>query len=287
MKIFLLNCGTFNADGGAMFGTIPKRYWEKQYPSDDNNFCRLAMYALLIDTGKKLIIVDSGVGKTHLHRLKFYQFEEVIDFDTTLQQLGYSTNKVTDVILTHLHFDHYGGCINGNHLTFPNATHWISEKQWINALHPNLREKDAIYPEDIALLEKSGKIQLLENDFQFSSEISLQLYDGHSTAQITPTITYPRGQIIFAGDVIPVIASVQMDWISAYDTHPIRSIHAKKVLLDKAYKNRSYIISSHDIYSAMFTVKGRGKNIVVDKIVKFEAGTNGYPSICSLEEWLD
>ncbi|MBP1664671.1 MAG: putative metal-dependent hydrolase [Bacteroidetes bacterium] len=174
MKLYKIEAGTFLADGGAMFGVVPKKVWQKRYPCDDENFCILNMRCLLADTGDRLILVDSGTGEKQLDYLKYYRFKDVVNFETELNKLGYSCSDVTDVILTHLHFDHCGGCTRYNDdcseivLTFPNATHWVGRAQWENFLNPNVREGDSYFKENMLPVMEAGKLQLVTEDMKIS-----------------------------------------------------------------------------------------------------------------------
>lgn len=265
MNIRLIDTGFFHADGGAMFGAIPKTAWSRRYPSNEQNGCILAMRSMLIHNGDgRIILIDNGAGDKHLKQLSYYNFFGLIDLRNELQKQGITCEEVTDVILTHLHFDHCGYTTqqekspNGNVLykmNFPNATHWVSRRQWENFLHPNELEADSYFIENMQVVFKNGKLQLIDNDTNLCPNINLRLFDGHTPGQIVPYVTTPERTYVFAGDVIPLVASVSPTWISAYDTCPLVSYSEKLRLLEEAAAKKQAIIYCHDAYTACTTVK--------------------------------
>lgn len=261
MKLHKIEAGNFQVDGGAVFGVVPKRVWQKRYPCNEENFCRLTMRCLLIDTGKKLILIDSGTGDKQLDYLKYYDFTGVINFETELNKLGYKCSEITDVILTHLHFDHCGGCTKFNQdrskveMTFPNATHWVGETQWKNFLNPNIREGDSYFPENMLPIQEAGKLKLVTENQFICPEVEIRLFDGHTVGQLVSYINFGHITYVYVGDVIPVSATVPVSWISAYDTYPITAMAEKKVLLDEAVSKQQILFFEHDAYTECCTVK--------------------------------
>jgi len=261
MKLHKIEAGIFHVDGGAIFGVVPKRVWQKRYACDDENFCQMAMRCLLIDTGKKLILIDSGAGDKQLEYLKYYDFKEVINFDTELKKLGYKPKDITDVVLTHLHFDHCGGCTKFNsdrskvELTFSNATHWVGETQWKNFLQPNVREGDSYFPENMLPIQEAGKLKLVSENFELCPGIEIRLYNGHTVGQLVTYINTGIKTYVYVGDVIPIAPTVPVSWISAYDTYPIAAMDEKKILLDEAVEKRQILFFEHDAYTECCTVK--------------------------------
>ena len=261
MKLYKIETGTFQVDGGAAFGVVPKRVWQKRYPCNDDNFVRLAMRCLLIKTGDKLILIDSGTGDKQLEYLKYYDFVGVISFETELNKLGFTCSDVTDVVYTHLHFDHCGGSTRYNsdktsiELTFPNATHWVGETQWKNFLNPNIREGDSYFPENIQPIHEAGKLKLVSENQWLCPDVELRLFNGHTVGQLVSYIHSDEKTYVYVGDVIPLAACLPVAWISAYDTYPITAMEEKKALLDEAAKKKQILFFEHDAYTECCTVK--------------------------------
>ena len=261
MKLYKIETGTFQVDGGAAFGVVPKRVWQKRYPCNDDNFVRLAMRCLLIETGDKLILIDSGTGDKQLEYLKYYDFVGVISFETELNKLGFSCSQITDVVYTHLHFDHCGGSTRYNsdktvvELTFPNATHWVGETQWKNFLNPNIREGDSYFPENIQPIHEAGKLKLVSENQWLCPDVELRLFNGHTVGQLVSYIHSDEKTYVYVGDVIPLAACLPVAWISAYDTYPITAMEEKKALLDEAVEKKQILFFEHDAYTECCTVK--------------------------------
>jgi glyoxylase-like metal-dependent hydrolase (beta-lactamase superfamily II) len=265
MKIHKIEAGTFQCDGGAVFGVVPKKVWLKRYPADEENFCKMAMRCLYIAVGEKKIIIETGAGEKQLQYLKYYNFKDVLPLDEALQKLGTTCEDITDVILTHLHFDHCGGCTYIDNdgeikMRFPNAAHWVGETQWDNFLNPNVREADSYFTENMVLIEKSGKLQLIANDRFLCPEVEMRIFDGHTVGQIVPYINYHGKTLVYVGDVIPMSANIPLAWISAYDINPIYSMEEKQRLLDEAIEKEQILFFEHDAYTECCTavcVKGK------------------------------
>jgi len=261
MKLYKIETGTFQVDGGAAFGVVPKRVWQKRYPCNDDNFVRLAMRCLLIETGDKLILIDSGTGDKQLEYLKYYDFVGVISFETELNKLGFSCSQITDVVYTHLHFDHCGGSTRYNsdktvvELTFPNATHWVGEAQWKNFLNPNIREGDSYFPENIQPIHEAGKLKMVSENQWLCPDVELRLFNGHTVGQLVSYIHSDEKTYVYVGDVIPLAACLPVAWISAYDTYPITAMEEKKALLDEAAEKKQILFFEHDAYTECCTVK--------------------------------
>ena len=272
MKLHKIEAGNFQVDGGAIFGVVPKRVWHKRYACNEENLCRLAMRCLLIDTGERLILIDSGTGDKQLDYLKYFDFEGVIDFEEELIKLGYHASDITDVVLTHLHFDHCGGCTKYNvdrsavELTFPNATHWVGESQWKNFLEPNVREGDSYFPENMLPILEAGKLRLVTENQWICPEVEIRLFNGHTVGQLVSYIHTGMYTYVYVGDVIPIAATVPVSWISAYDTYPIVAMGEKKILLAEAVEKRQILIFEHDAYTECATImEMHGKYRVEEK----------------------
>jgi len=261
MKIHKIEAGSFHVDGGAVFGVVPKRVWQKRYACDEDNFCQLNMRCLLIDTGDKRILIDTGTGDKQLEYLKYYDFKGVINFETELSQLGYHCSDITDVVLTHLHFDHCGGCtqFSDDHstveLTFPNADHWVGEAQWKNFLAPNIREGDSYFKENMLPVQEAGKLKLVSENQWLCPDVEIRIFNGHTKGQLVSYIHSGVNTYVYVGDVIPIAPTVPVSWISAYDTYPITAMNEKKILLDEAAEKKQILFFEHDAYTECCTVK--------------------------------
>lgn len=274
MTIQIFDTGYFYADGGAMFGAVPKTAWSRRYASDDQNGCVLAMRSILIRTEEgKVILVDTGAGDKHLQALSYYRFFQRSNLTEELRNRGVQPEQVTDVVLTHLHFDHCGDCTrkdprNDRLLpTFPCATHWVSQRQWENFRSPNPLEKESYFPENMQAVEKAGLLRLLTDDLSLYPGLDLRLYDGHTPGQIVPYIRTEERTFVFAGDVIPLAASISPEWISAYDTYPVTSYREKTRLLEEAVSRQQALIFCHDAYTTTCTVKKIRDFFCKDKII--------------------
>ena len=266
MKLDKIEAGSFLADGGAMFGVVPKRVWQKRYPCNEENFCTLVMRCLVIKTDEKLIVIDTGTGDKQLEYLKYYHFRDIVNFDTALNKLGYSAAEVTDIILTHLHFDHCGTCTKFNNdksevvPVFPNANYWVGKAQWENFLNPNVREGDSYFQENMLPVEKAGKLKLVEKNQYICPEVEVKIFNGHTVGQLAPYVHYGDKTLVFTGDVIPFQAALPIAWVSAYDTFPITSMEDKERMLSEAAEKQQILFFEHDAYNECCTVhKVNGK----------------------------
>lgn len=274
MEIDLIDTGCFYADGGAMFGAIPKTAWSRRYPSNEKNGCILTMRSLLISKyPEKIILVDNGAGNKHLDQLSYYNFFNLVDLEEELRKKEITPEQVTDVILTHLHFDHCGYSTRKEEKTgelypsFPNATHWVSRKQWENFLHPNPLEKDSYFMENMQAIADKGLLRLIDTDTKLCPDIELRIFDGHTPGQLVPYITTSEQTFVFAGDVIPLVASVSPEWISAYDTYPVTSYQEKVRMLEEAAREGQVLIYCHDAYTKCSTVKKVNNFYKKDRLV--------------------
>lgn len=251
IKFHIIESGYFMADGGAMFGPIPKMYWERKYPSDENNLCQMAMRCLFVETINRRILIDTGVGNKH--ELKFYQPHNLKDMLQEIKRIGYKPNDVTDVVLTHLHFDHCGYATQLDKdkkavPTFSNATYWLSKAQWENYRNPRLFEKDSFFLENIEPVFDSNQLTLIDSDTELFKGFNLKLYDGHTPGQIAAFIDTESEKIAFPGDVVPTSAHVSLGWLSAYDNNAALAMEEKKRLLDLIVFEDRRAVFYHDAH---------------------------------------
>lgn len=277
MKIIKIETPAIKLDGGALFGVIPKWMWTNKYPSDDNNLCNCAVRSLLIDDGKRVVLIDTGVGTKHSKEELAYEFvDDGNELEKNLSKAGYKNSDITDVILTHLHFDHCGGVLNYNEdktelrFAFPNAMHHISKRQWENALNPNYRERASYKKENIELLINSDKLNLIEENGNLNENIYLELYNGHTQGLLVPIIKYDNKEVAFPGDLLPLAALIPLAWVSAFDVRPLDVIDEKKRFLEESYKNNRIVLFQHDYYTEGCTLKKTEKGVRAKDFIEIE-----------------
>lgn len=263
MQIHIIDAGHFKLDGGAMFGVVPKTIWNKQNPADENNLCSWAMRCLLIDTGKQLILVDSGMGDKQDPRWQGFYFRHGDgDLIKSIQKAGYSPNEITDVLSTHLHFDHCGGAVQWNtskdrlELVFPNAHYWTHSDHWHHATHANLREKASFLKENIMPMQESGALKFTDKIVNpFGENIELLYGDGHTEKMIMPKISMNNKQYVFMADTIPSSAHVHIPYVMSYDIRPLQTMDEKEQLLRRAVDEEWTLIFDHDPIHEAATVQ--------------------------------
>lgn len=261
MQIHKIEAGTFYIDGGAAFGVVPKVVWQKRYPCNESNYCKVTMRCLLVDTGERRILIDAGTGDKQLDYLKFYGFEGVANFDVELKKLGYNAADITDVVFTHLHFDHCGGATRYNadksavELVFPNAIHWVGETQWQNFLNPNVREGDSYFKENVMPIFEAGKLNPVTENQYICPEVEVRIFNGHTVGQLASYIQFADKTLVYCGDIIPLAANVPLAWISSYDIFPLSAMDDKKKLLDEAAQKNQILVFDHDAYTDCCTVE--------------------------------
>ncbi|TAJ14038.1 MBL fold metallo-hydrolase [Marinilabiliaceae bacterium JC017] len=271
MKLSIIDAGNFMCDGGAVFGVVPKKMWEKQYPCDEENFCNLAMRCLLIDTGDRRILIDTGVGNKQSEKFySYYKLNGEATLAGSLTKAGYSPGDITDVVLTHLHFDHCGGCVEWDDtqqpkLVFPHADYWVSQDQWDNYLDPNVREGAVYFPENMMPIKEANRLKVVEASGEWLPGVELRLFNGHTPGQIVPVIHYKDKTIAYMGDLIPVAASMPLPWVSAYDVNPLASMKEKETFLEEAAQNGYILFFEHDLYNQCCTVTSTEKGIRCDE----------------------
>ncbi len=267
MKLYKIETGNFKVDGGAMFGVVPKTLWQKKYPADENNLCNCSMRCLLVVDGKKKILIDNGCGNKQDE--KFFSHYYLNGDDTlekSLNKNGFTCDDITDVILTHLHFDHCGGGVKYNsknelELTFKNAIYHTSKQQWDWAINPNKREAPAYLIENLLPMYEKAKLNFIDENTDLFPNIKVKLYNGHTVGQVIPFINYNGKTLVFVGDLIPVVANIPLSYISSYDLFPLDTLKEKQEFLNEAEKNNYILFFEHDLYNECCTVKDTIKGI--------------------------
>ena len=253
MKLYSVNTGYFKLDGGAMFGVVPKSLWQKLNPPDENNMCNWAMRCMLIEDENRLILVDNGMGNKQNAKFFGHYFLNGDDsLEKSLSKYGFSKDDITDVFLTHLHFDHCGGSIEkaGDKLipAFKNATYWSNEKHWEWATNPNDREKASFLKENILPIKESGQLKFIDtkDGIEFAKNIKVRFVSGHTESMMLPQIEYKDKTIIYMADLIPALAHIPIPFIMAYDTRPLETLIEKKTLLAEAQQKDFILFFEHD-----------------------------------------
>jgi glyoxylase-like metal-dependent hydrolase (beta-lactamase superfamily II) len=276
MEIYKIETGNFMIDGGAMFGVVPKSLWEKQYPADEKNLCNFSMRSLLVVTEGRKILIDAGVGNKQDEKFfGYYYLNGSHSLKGSLKKTGNTPDDITDVVLTHLHFDHCGGAVEYNEdkelkPTFKNAKYWISGQQWEWAVNPNQREKASFLQENFIPLKKNGQLEIIDNDFELVPGIELRLYNGHTDGQIIPYIKYNNKTIVYVADLIPTSAHIPLSWICGFDTKPLVSIDEKREFLEQALANNYILFFEHDINVECCSLKMTEKGIRIGEIYKLK-----------------
>jgi len=281
MKINPLNTGNFKLDGGAMFGVVPKSIWNKTNPADENNLCNWAMRSLLIEENNRLILIDTGIGDKQDYKfLSHYHITDNAPLESKLNSLGYTSNDISDVILTHLHFDHCGGAVQktkDNSLlepTFKNATYWSNEQHWKWATEPNKREKASFLSENILPIEESGQLKYVKRESQFPSiftnSIDFLFMDGHTESMMLPKIQYKDKTIVFMADLLPSVGHLPLPYIMGYDTRPLLTLDEKEKFLSEACKNEYILFFQHDFINECCTLQQTDRGIRVKDVFKLK-----------------
>ena len=285
MKLYTINAGHFKLDGGAMFGVVPKSMWNKLNPADENNMCSWALRCLLIEDEGKLILVDNGMGDKQDDKFFGHYYLHGDDtLDKSLAQHGFTKDDITDVFLTHLHFDHCGGSIirEGDKLVpaFKNATYWSNENHWKWATEPNDREKASFLKENILPIKESGQLQLLQTSGQvtenklnyystpFSADFSFFTVSGHTDAMMLPKINYKGRTIVFMADLLPSAAHIPLPYVMAYDMFPLSTLKEKKAFLTEAQQNDYVLFFEHDPLIECCTLQMTEKGVRVKDTFK-------------------
>jgi glyoxylase-like metal-dependent hydrolase (beta-lactamase superfamily II) len=268
MKLFVINTGNLKLDGGAMFGVVPKVMWSKLYPCDENNLCNWSMRCLLIVEGDRKILVDCGIGDKQSEKFfSNYYLNGEDSLDKSLGAYGYTVEDITDVILTHLHFDHAGGAVRWNsdrtgyEVTFKNATYHTSRAQWEWATNPNNREKASFLKENILPIQENGKLHLIESEGELFPGISVRIFNGHTDGQVIPMIRYGDKTVVYMADLLPSAAHIPLPYVMSYDTRPLITMQEKEIFMAEAAKNGYILFFEHDIFNECATVEETEKGV--------------------------
>lgn len=253
MKLYSINAGYFKLDGGAMFGVVPKSMWQKLNPPDEKNLCNWAMRCLLVEHDRRLILIDNGMGNKQDEKFFGHYYLNGNDtLDKSMAKQGFTKNDITDVFLTHLHFDHCGGSIekiNDKLLpAFKNATYWSNEKHWEWATNPNDREKASFLKENILPIKESGQLKFIDvkEGAEFAKDFNIRFVSGHTEAMMLPQINYDGKTVIFMADLLPSVAHIPIPYVMAYDTRPLETLNEKKSFLTEAQQNDYILFFEHD-----------------------------------------
>jgi len=281
MKIYPIETGNFKLDGGAMFGVVPKVLWQRTNPADSNNLIDMSLRTMLIEDGNRLILIDTGVGNKQSDKFfsYYYMFGD-FSLDSSLAKHGFHRDDITDIFLTHLHFDHCGGSIqwNKNHTgyepAFKNAKFWSNKNHWKWATEPNPREKASFLKENINPIEASGQLNFLDiptENFATDTVLGFDILfaDGHTEKQMIPHIQYKGKTIVFVADLLPTVGHIPLPYVMGYDTRPLLTMDEKSKFLNKAANNNYLLFFEHDATNELCTVKQTEKGVRLDKTYKF------------------
>ncbi len=269
MKLYTIDTGFFKLDGGAMFGVVPKNIWNKLNPADENNLCTWAMRCLLIEDGKRLVLVDTGIGNKQSE--KFFSHYYLHGNDSLVSSLaknGFSPDDITDVILTHLHFDHVGGAVERVNEklqpVFKKANYWSNEEHWQWATEPNEREKASFLKENILPLKESGRLRMIDPlHAAFSPSIDILFVNGHTKAMMLPMVSYAGKKIVFMADLLPSAAHIPLPYVMAYDMFPLTTLKEKEIFMEEAVTNEYILFFEHDPAVECCTLERTDKGIRV------------------------
>ena len=282
MKLHPIEAGNFKLDGGAMFGVVPKTIWNKTNPADENNLIDIAARCLLIEDGNRLTLIDTGMGNKQSEKFfGYYSLWGNHSLDKSLKNAGFHRDDITDVFMTHLHFDHCGGSVNWNkdktgyEVAFKNAKFWTNDNHWEWATKPNAREKASFLHENLIPMQESGQLQFInrpDSDFGFSSELGFDIFyaDGHTEKQMLPHINYNGKTIVFCADMLPTAGHIPIPYVTGYDTRPLMSMDEKQIFLNNAADNNYYLWLEHDAHNQIITVQHTEKGIRLKEVFKCE-----------------
>ena len=282
MKLYPIETGNFKLDGGAMFGVVPKTIWNKTNPADENNLIDIAARCLLIEDRNRLILIDTGMGNKQSDKFfGYYSLWGDHSLDKSLAKYGFHRDDITDVFMTHLHFDHCGGSVNWNkdktgyEVAFKNAKFWTNDNHWDWATKPNAREKASFLSENILPIKESGQLEFIkrpEGDFKAKSELDFDIFfvDGHTEKMMIPQIQYQNKTICFMADLLPTAGHLPLPYVMGYDTRPLLTLPEKAKFLNVAAENNYYLFLEHDAHNEIITVENTEKGVRLKEVFRCE-----------------
>ena len=281
MTLYPIEAGNFKLDGGAMFGVVPKTLWERTNPSDYKNRIEMASRCMLVEEGKRLILIDTGMGnKQGDSFFRHYGLWGDYSLVSSLALAGFHPDDITDVFFTHLHFDHCGGGVNKDDTgalvpAFKNAHYWVHKSHWDWATSPNAREKASFLPDNILPLEQSGQLKFIEDPGPFIKEtpfpFSIQLVDGHTEKQMLPLIEYQGKKILYAADLVPTVGHIPIPYIMGYDTRPLLTLKEKEQILRNSFEKEVLLFLQHDPHHQLISLQNTEKGIRMENHFKFKS----------------
>ena len=277
MNLYSIQAGNFKLDGGAMFGVVPKSLWEKTNPADSDNMIDMSARCMLVENGDKLILVDTGMGNKQSEKF-FSHYKRWGNFDLvkSINAAGFAVDEITDVLLTHLHFDHCGGAVFWDNakerydVQFKNANYWSNENHWNWAAKPNPREKASFLDENLLPIKESGRLSFLKNtsnEFVFSEELGIEVLcvDGHTEKQMIPKVNFKGKDLIYCADLIPTAGHIPVPYIMGYDVRPLLTMKEKSLFLEDAFEKDCLLFMEHDPNNEIVSLKKTEKGIRFDK----------------------
>ncbi|PCJ65192.1 MAG: MBL fold metallo-hydrolase [Bacteroidetes bacterium] len=254
MRLQTIHTGNFMLDGGAMFGTVPKSIWQRINPANESNMCNWAMRCLLVEDGNRLILIDSGMGEKQSEKFfGYYYLNGIHSLQKSLNAAGVDFGDITDVVLTHLHFDHCGGSVkwnsmkDGYDLTFPNANYWVHPDHWEHAIHPNQREKASFLTENMLPIQEHGNLKFIGQDLKISENVSGILAQGHTESMFCPKINTGNSTLMFMADMIPSVGHIRPNYVMGYDIRPLDTMRERESFLKEAVAKDYSLFFEHDL----------------------------------------
>ena len=278
MTIYPLSAGNFKLDGGAMFGVVPKSLWQRTNPADENNMCDWSLRCMLIEDSDRLILIDTGMGEKQSDKFfSYYYPTEKGSLEPNLKALGFSPDDITDVFLTHLHFDHCGGAIKkeGDLLVpaFKNATYWSTENHWLWAVEPNRRERASFLKENIMPIQESGQLKFVEREGDFTANvfnnIDVLFVDGHTDSMMIPHIKYKDKTLVYMADLLPSVGHIPLPYVMGYDTRPLLTLSEKEKFLNKATDGEFVLFLEHDPVNQCCTLEHTDRGVRLKETFTF------------------